>query len=210
MAELVLRHNEVVVRLGPMEALAACRRQLRVPFSDLRMVQVREDPLEGLAWFRLPGFFWPGVCAVGTARRGGRREFAAAHAGQSAVVLDVEGGRWDRLVVTCPDAVGIAAELAVLLLERGPGGAPGGHGKGRRLSGRGQLGNGTLQRRASEQGPALEKRQGLRGALSGPGPSPSPSHLGRSGRALSRQARPFGPAYERIAIATGMLDRVKS
>jgi hypothetical protein len=42
-------------------------------------------------------------------------------AGQAAVVLDAEGAAWHRVVVSHPDAVTIAADLAGLLLGRGPG-----------------------------------------------------------------------------------------
>ena len=42
--------------------------------------------------------------------------------------MDAEGATWDRVVVTHPDAVDIAAELAALLLGRGRG-RPGGGGR---------------------------------------------------------------------------------
>jgi len=42
-------------------------------------------------------------------------------AGHPAVVLDAEGGAWDRVVVSDAEAVETAAELASLLLGRAPG-----------------------------------------------------------------------------------------
>ena len=86
------------------------------------MVHVEEAPLAGLSLWRLPGLSWPGLFAVGSRTHGGVREFAAVRAGQPAIVLDAEGARWDRLVISHPDAVNVAAELAGLLLGRGPGG----------------------------------------------------------------------------------------
>ena len=59
---------------------------------------------------------WPGVFVFGSRRRRGRKEFVAARAGLAAVVLDAEGVEWDRVVVSHPEAVQIAAELAALLL----------------------------------------------------------------------------------------------
>ncbi|MGH9107648.1 MAG: hypothetical protein ACRDZX_17820, partial [Acidimicrobiales bacterium] len=58
---------------------------------------------------------------VGSCRRGGVREFAAVHARCPALVLVAEGVKWDRIVVTHRDAPDLAAELATMLLSRGPG-----------------------------------------------------------------------------------------
>ena len=67
---------------------------------------------------RLPGLSWPGAFVFGSRRRRGRKEFVAARAGLPAVVLEAEGGEWDRVVVSHLKAVEMAAELAALLLGR--------------------------------------------------------------------------------------------
>jgi hypothetical protein len=121
MADLTAEGTNVVVRLEPLEALAAWRREVRVPIACLRMVHVEESPLPGLSLFRLPGMAWPGRFAIGSCGRRGQREFVAVRAGQAAVVLDAEGGNWRRVVVSRPDAVAVAADLAALLLGRGLG-----------------------------------------------------------------------------------------
>ncbi len=120
MAELNVVGHEVVVVLSGLEALAACRREVRVPVRCLRMVHVEGTPLAGVSLLRLPGVSWPGAFVFGSRRRRGRKEFVAARAGLAAVVLDAEGAEWDRVVVSHPEAVQIAAELAALLLGRGP------------------------------------------------------------------------------------------
>ena len=121
MAQVTLDGSDVVVRLGALEALVAFRRELRIPLASLRMVQVEQSPMSGLCLWRLPGLSWPGTFAVGSCRRKGRREFAAVHAKRPAVVMEVEGAHWDRLVVSQRDASDVAAELASVLLGRGPG-----------------------------------------------------------------------------------------
>jgi hypothetical protein len=130
MAHITVDLNDVVVHLTAPEAAAAWRRSVRVPISCLRMVHVEESPLTGLSSWRLPGLACPGVFVVGSRRRRGQREFAAVRAGYPAVVLDAEGGPWDRLVVSDPRAVQVAAELASLLLGRSPG-----QGQGHRATG---------------------------------------------------------------------------
>jgi len=121
MANLRFDKGDVVVSLNPLERLLAWRQEVRVPFAELKMVRVEESPLAGLACWRFPGLALPGAFAVGCARLPTGREFAAAYAGTPAVVLDARGGRWQRVVVSDPDAVAIAADIAGALLGRGPG-----------------------------------------------------------------------------------------
>jgi hypothetical protein len=120
MAELRVIGNDVVVNLSGVEALAACRREVRVPVRSLTMVHVEQSPMAGVSLLRLPGVAWPGAFAFGSRRKGGRNEFVAVRARLPAVVLEAEGTLWDRVVVSHRDAVDIAADLAGLLLWRGP------------------------------------------------------------------------------------------
>ncbi|MGA3217634.1 MAG: hypothetical protein ABSE77_00950 [Acidimicrobiales bacterium] len=121
MAHITVDLNDVVVHLTALESVAAWRRTVRVPITAVRMVHVEERPLAGLALRRMPGLTCPGVFVVGSRRHQGQREFAAVRAGHPAVVLDAEGGAWDRVVVSDAEAVETAAELASLLLGRAPG-----------------------------------------------------------------------------------------
>lgn len=121
MADLSLDGGDVVVHLRPLEVVLAWRREVRVPLSELRTVQVDQSPLESLSLWRFPGLAWPGSFALGSRRSPSGREFAAAYAGRPAVVLQSEGGRWQRVVVSHQDAVAVAAEVAAALLARGPG-----------------------------------------------------------------------------------------
>jgi hypothetical protein len=119
MAELTVGSSEVVVRLSALEALTVWRREVSVPIECLKMVHVEQSPLDSVTLFGLRGAAWPGSFALGSRRRGGRREFVAVRARQAAVVLDAQGCNWDRVVVSQPDAVELAAQLAALLLGRG-------------------------------------------------------------------------------------------
>ena len=143
MAELKVEGTDVVVRLSGIEALAACRREVRLPVRYLTMVHVEQSPMSCVSLLRLPGIAWPGAFAFGSRRRGGCHEFVAVRSGVPAVVLEAEGALWDRVVVSRRDAVDIAAELAGLLLWRGPGSrGHGDHGNG----------NGGRRRRTGQPG----------------------------------------------------------
>jgi hypothetical protein len=124
MAYLKTDGNAVVVTLNAAEALVALRREVRIPFECLRMVHVEQSPLKTLTFWRLPGMSCPGAFVIGCARIPAGREFAAAHAGQPAIVIDAEGGTWQRVVVSHPDAVALASDIAGLLLGQGLGGTP--------------------------------------------------------------------------------------
>jgi hypothetical protein len=158
MAELSANRNDVVVILAGLEALAGCRREVRVPVRYLTMVHVEQAPMTTVSLFRFPGVAWPGAFAFGTRRRGGRREFAAVRAGVPAVVLEAEDTLWNRVVVSHRDAVEIAADLAALLLGRGPSGR--GHGdrangtgaNGTGANGTGANSNGDRRRRSRQNG----------------------------------------------------------
>jgi hypothetical protein len=136
MAKLEVNDNDVVVHLNRVETVAACRRGVRVPVRHLTMVHVEESPMAVVSLLRLPGLAWPGAFVFGSRRQDGRHEFVAVRAGLPAVVLDAEGTLWDRVVVSHRDAVAIAAELAALLLGRGPG-----------KTGQGDQGNGGREKR---------------------------------------------------------------
>jgi hypothetical protein len=181
MAELKVEGNDVVVRLSAVEALAACRRQVRVPVTCLTMVHVEESALAGVSLLRLPGIGWPGAFVFGSRRKGGRHEFVAVRAGLPAVVLEADGTVWERVVVSHRDAINIAAELATLLLGRGPSnrGHGGDHGNG----------DGGKRRRARESGPSglTLERAGVRARAGKPA---------RAGAAARSRAQARGRAAQ--------------
>jgi len=121
-ADLRLEGADLVVRLDGLETLVTLRREARAPITSIRMVHVEPSPMDGLSLWRFPGLCWPSTFAIGSSRRGGRHELAVVHARDAAVVVDLDGTTWDRIIVSHPDAVGIAAQLAAVLLRRGPGG----------------------------------------------------------------------------------------
>jgi hypothetical protein len=172
MTELEVVANDIVVHLSGAEALGSWRREVRVPVRCLTMVHVEQSPLAGVSLLRLPGVAWPGAFVFGSRRHKGQHEFVAVRAGLPAVVLEAEGTQWDRVVVSHPDAVGIAAELAALLLGRGPGNRGGGDGNGgrERRGRRQQTGpSGLTLERAGVRARARRQTGGRVGAGAGAG-----------------------------------------
>jgi len=111
MARLSVEGSELVLDLSGLEELEGFHRSIRVPISTVRDIRSVEDPWPELRGIRAPGTGLPGVIAVGTRRGAGIKDFAAVHGTGPAVVVELNGAEFGRLVVTEEDAPAAAAEL---------------------------------------------------------------------------------------------------
>ena len=110
MARLSVDGDELLLDLTGFEKLEGFHGDIRVPVSCVREIRATDDPWSELRGIRAPGTGIPGVVAVGT-RRGGHKDFAAVHGKGPAVVVELEGADFERLVVTEDDAATAADEL---------------------------------------------------------------------------------------------------
>ena len=76
-------------------------------------VRVVGDAWPELRGIRAPGTGVPEVIAVGTRRGGFGKDFAAVHGKGPAVVVELEGAEYGRLIVTSDDAAAVAAAIGV-------------------------------------------------------------------------------------------------
>jgi hypothetical protein len=112
MARIAVEGDRVVVRLSGLERLGAfIGGDVSVPLSSVRAASVAPDPWTALRGIRAPGTGWPGVIALGHRRGSGIHDFAAVYGHRPAVVVDLAGDRFDRLVVSTDDAQSVAAEI---------------------------------------------------------------------------------------------------
>jgi 2-methylcitrate dehydratase PrpD len=72
---------------------------------------VVDDAWPELRGIRAPGTGIPGVIAVGTRRGSFGKDFAVVHGKEIAVVVDLDGASYSRLVVTTADAENVAAAI---------------------------------------------------------------------------------------------------
>jgi hypothetical protein len=100
-----------VVRLSAMEKLGALRSDVRVPMSAIVSCRVSTDPWSELRGVRAPGTGLPGVIALGTRRGGGIRDFSAVYRQTPAVVVELKGADFDRLVVSSEDADAVCRSI---------------------------------------------------------------------------------------------------
>jgi hypothetical protein len=111
MATVRREGDEVVVRLNDIEKTFAMRGDVRVPASALAAVRVTGTPFRELRGMRSPGTGLPGVIALGTWRYSGGKDFVAVYRGGPAVVVDLEGAPFKRLIVSAHDADIVVASL---------------------------------------------------------------------------------------------------
>jgi hypothetical protein len=111
MARVGREGDELAVRLNDLEKAGALRGDVRVPMSSVRSVTVSTTPFRDLRGIRAPGAGLPGVIALGTWRYRGGKDFAALYRGGPALVIELDGAEYRRLLVSAHDAVALREEL---------------------------------------------------------------------------------------------------
>jgi hypothetical protein len=111
MASLIVEGSDLVVKMSDLENVEALHTDIHVALASVHAVRAVRDAWPELRGLRAPGTGIPLVIAVGTRRGGFGKDFAAVHGRGPAVVVDLEGADYSRLVVTTPDAERVVAEI---------------------------------------------------------------------------------------------------
>ncbi|WP_456611837.1 hypothetical protein [Blastococcus sp. SYSU DS0619] len=111
MATLQLTPSTLSVRLTRREKIAGLLRDVTVPLSAVREVDVVPDALAAARGLRAPGLGLPGLRKIGTWRRPGTRMLVCVRRGQPAVRIRLAGQDYDTLLVGADDAAAVAASL---------------------------------------------------------------------------------------------------
>lgn len=107
MADIRITDGHLEVALTRREKIAGLLGDVDVPVAAIRHVEVVENAFDAVRGLRAPGLAIPGLTRVGTWRGRGRRTCVVARAGHQALVVDLEGQRYDRLVVSTTDAASL-------------------------------------------------------------------------------------------------------
>ncbi len=111
MATLTSDGDHLVLKLGPLEKLAALHGDVRVPLEQVRAIR-KVDPWRSLRGLRAPGTGIPYVLAYGTFRSRKGKDFAAVKGRGAAVLVELECRKpFKRLLVSAADAGRIATKL---------------------------------------------------------------------------------------------------
>lgn len=100
MADFSIHDDVVTISLSPLEKVEALHGDVTIPRAAITSVREVPDGMQEVHGLRMPGTGLPGVILVGTFRAPGRTTFAVCHGQRSAVVIDLDGQPYDRIVVT--------------------------------------------------------------------------------------------------------------
>jgi len=115
MATLQMENATLTLTLTRAEKIAGLLRDLELPMTAVRSVEVVDQPLSPLRGLRAPGLALPGLRKVGTWRRSGRRTLVSVRRNQPAVLVRLDGARYDDLLIGADDADERAAALTAAL-----------------------------------------------------------------------------------------------
>jgi hypothetical protein len=99
-ADLLIDDDTVTVRLSALEKAEALHGNVTVPRSAVTGAWTVPDGMAEVQGLRLPGTGLPGVIMVGTWRSPERTTFAVCHGRTPAVVLELTGQPYNRVVLT--------------------------------------------------------------------------------------------------------------
>ncbi len=111
MATLQLTETTLSVRLTRAETILGLLRDVDLPRSAGRDVEVVADGLAAARGLRAPGLGVPGRRKIGTWRRIGERSLVSVRRGQPALRIALEGQRYDTLVIGTDEPAALAAAL---------------------------------------------------------------------------------------------------
>jgi hypothetical protein len=97
------------LKLSLVEKMEAFHGEIAVPLSSVAAVRAVLTAWPELRGMRAPGTGIPNVIAVGTRRGAFGRDFAVVHGKGPAVVVELQGAKYEHLIVTTQDAEGVAA-----------------------------------------------------------------------------------------------------
>ncbi|MGH3445306.1 MAG: hypothetical protein ACRDPB_08020 [Nocardioidaceae bacterium] len=100
MADLLIDDDTVTVSLSGIEKVEALHGDVTVPRSAIVGARAVADGMAEVHGLRMPGTGFPGLIMVGTFRHPRGTTFAVCHGQQPAVVLDLSGANYDRIVAT--------------------------------------------------------------------------------------------------------------
>jgi hypothetical protein len=102
-AEIRVENGEVEVYLSMLERVGALHGEIRVPLSSVRAARVVQDAWPELRGIRAPGTGLPGQIMLGTCRGSFGKDFCAVYKHRPAIIVDLEGEEYQRLIVTQDD-----------------------------------------------------------------------------------------------------------
>jgi hypothetical protein len=115
MADLHVHSDRLEIHLTAAEKVLAFKRDdLVLPRESIRSVSITEDPWIWIRGIRAPGAQVPLTLAIGTWKFHGGKDFLLIKGKQrAAVVIDLEGEEYSRVIMSTPHAAKLIETLRV-------------------------------------------------------------------------------------------------
>lgn len=111
MARLHVEGDLLVVRLGVIDAMLSMRSTMRFPLNSVSRAfsdPMAKDEPRGI---KAPGTHVPRLLTMGTFHAEGVKSYWNVRTGESVVVVELTGEKFDRLLIEQPDADIVAEEI---------------------------------------------------------------------------------------------------
>jgi hypothetical protein len=99
MPKIDIANGFLEVKLSPLQRWATLRKGVKVPLSLVRGATVDPSAIPAQLGMRAPGTGLPGFIAAGTFYKSGDKQFAYWRRGETAVIIELEGHKFDRLIL---------------------------------------------------------------------------------------------------------------
>jgi len=111
MASILVTADSISVVLTATERMEALHGDVIVPRSSVVGVRAVDDAMSEVHGIRAPGTGVPGLLMIGTLHDHGAKTFAVCHGRHRAVLIELSGQAFDRLLVTVDDVDEVLAQL---------------------------------------------------------------------------------------------------
>ena len=108
---LLVTPETVTVQLTTLERIEAIHADVTVPRSSVVSVRAVPDAMKEVHGIRAPGTGVPGLVMIGTLRDHGVTTFAVCHGHHRAVLIELSGQTFDRLLITVDDVDEVVSRL---------------------------------------------------------------------------------------------------
>ena len=103
MAHIDIDGDELIVTIDGADKLWALKSRLTVPLSNVRGATADPGIVKEPKGWRGPGTHLPGVLVAGTFHQDGEKIFWDVHDGDGAVVIELQGHAYARLIIEVAD-----------------------------------------------------------------------------------------------------------
>jgi hypothetical protein len=111
MPNIEIRDGYLMVHLSPLQRWATLRKGVKVPLSRIRGATPDPGAIPHQLGIRAPGTGMPGFIAAGTFYKSGDKQFVYWRRGESAVLVELDGHKFDRLILGSKDPKGLADQI---------------------------------------------------------------------------------------------------